>query len=159
YMTPSYISLRPNMTAREALEHVRRVGRGKETLNILYVMDDTGKLVKEIRLGSLVLADPDTSVSALEDRPLVAIPATTDREQVISSFEKYDRVALPVTDKDGLMVGIITADDVLDVAQKEATEDTQKIGGMEALDAPYLQVSYAQMIWKRGGWLSILFLG
>jgi magnesium transporter len=159
YMTPQYVSLRPEMTAREALEHVRRTGRGKETLNILYVVGDDGRLLEEVRLGSLVLADPDTRVMDIEDRPLVAVQAAADREAVLRAFEKYDRAALPVTDRDGHMLGIITADDVLDVAEAEATEDLQKIGGMEALDAPYLDVGFRRMVWKRGGWLSVLFLG
>ena len=159
YMTPQYVSLRPGMTAREALEHVRRTGRGKETLDILYVVGDDGRLLEEVRLGSLVLADPDTRVVDIEDRPRVAVQATADREAVLRAFEKYDRAALPVTDRDGHMLGIITADDVLDVAEAEATEDLQKIGGMEALDAPYLDVGFLRMVWKRGGWLSVLFLG
>src|SRR5207237_2361909 len=159
YMTPQYVALRQDMTVREAFDHVRRIGRGQETLSILYVVDANGKLLKELRLGSLVLADPDTKVADIEDRPLVAILATTDREEVTRIFKKYDRVALPVTDKDGNMLGIITADDVLDVADQEATEDIQKIGGMEALEAPYLDVGYVRMVWKRGGWLSALFLG
>ena len=159
YMTPQYVALRPDMTAREGLEHVRRTGSGKETLSILYVVDASGKLLEEVRLGSLVLADPDAKVADIEDRPLVCIPATTDRERVLRAFKKYDRVALPVVDRDGQMLGIITADDVLDVAEREATEDMQKIGGTEALDAPYLDVGYLKMIWKRGGWLSVLFVG
>jgi magnesium transporter len=159
YMTPEYVALRPEMSAREALEHVRRTGRGKETLNILYVIDNNGKLLDELRLGSLVLAEPDTKVGEIEHRPLIFILATSKSEEVLRAFKKYDRVALPVTDKDGNMLGIITADDVLDVAEQEATEDIQKIGGMEALDAPYLDVSYLKMLWKRGGWLSVLFLG
>jgi len=159
YMTPEYVALRPDMTAREALDHVRRTGRDKETLNILYVVGDDGKLLEEVRLGSLVLAEPDKRVADVDDRPLVAIPATADREEAVRMFRKYDRAALPVIDRNGHMLGIITSDDILDVAEREATEDIQKIGGMEALDAPYLDVSFARMVWKRGGWLSVLFLG
>jgi magnesium transporter len=159
YMTPRYVALRPDMTAREALEHVRRTERGQETLNILYVLDATGKLLEELRLGSLVMADSDTKVADIKDRRAVSIPATTNRKEVIRVFKKYDRVALPVTDRDGHMLGIITADDVLDVSEQEATEEIHKIGGMEALDAPYLDVGYLRMVWKRGGWLSALFLG
>lgn len=159
YMTPQYVALRPEMTAREAIEHVRRTGRGKETLNILYVVEPGGRLVAEVRLGTLVLAEPDARVGEIHDRPLVWIPATTGRDEVLRAFKKYDRAALPVTDAAGHMLGIITADDVLDVAEEQATEDIQKFGGMEALDAPYLDVGYLQMVWKRGGWLSILFLG
>jgi magnesium transporter len=159
YMTPRYVALMPNLTAAQALDLIRRVGPGMETLNVVYVVDETGKLLKELRLGALVLADPNTTVGEIEGRPLVAIPATMDREQVVATFRKYDRVALPVVDRDGKMLGIITADDILDVAEREATEDIQKIGGMEALNKPYLDVSYREMVLKRGGWLSALFLG
>src|SRR2546427_1244530 len=159
YMTPEYVALRPNMTAREALDYIRKVGRGKETLNILYVVDENGKLIEDVRLGSLVLADPETRVSDIKDIPLVSILATANRAEVLKTFEKYDRVALPVTDTQGHMVGIITSDDILDIAEQEATEDIQKLGGMEALDAPYLEVNFWAMVRKRGGWLSALFLG
>jgi len=159
FMTPRYVALRTEMSAADALAHVRRTGRGQETLNILYLVDGKGKLLGELRLGSLVLADPAAKVGDIESRPLVAIPAKLDREEVVRTFKKYDRAALPVVDDAGDMLGIITADDVLDVAEREATEDIQKIGGMEALDAPYLDVGFRQMVWKRGGWLSALFLG
>src|SRR5438132_5238070 len=101
YMTPQYVALAADMTAREALEHVRRTGRGKETLRILYDMEADGKLLNELRLGSLVLADPGLKIADIEDRPVVSVLATTDREKVLRTFEKYDRSALPVTDKDG----------------------------------------------------------
>jgi len=159
YMTPRYVSLGPNMTVAAALAHIRRAGRDQETLAVLYVVDDVGVLLKELRLGTLVLADPDARVIDIPDRPLVSIPATTDREEAVRAFEKYDRAALPVVDREGHLLGIITADDILDVAEREATEDIQKIGGMEALDGPYLDVGLVQMLKKRGGWLSILFLG
>ena len=159
YMTPAYVSILPDVTAREALEYIRRVGRDKETLNVIYIVDKDGKLLEDIRLVSLVLADPDTRVADINDPPLVSVKATDDREDVLKAFEKYDRVALPVTDADGNMLGIITVDDVLDVAEQEATEDIQKIGGMEALDAPYLSVGLLPMVRKRGGWLAVLFLG
>lgn len=158
-MTPEYISLSPQMTATEALEHIRKVGRDKETLNVVYIVDDHGKLVEDLRLGSLVLADPSLRVTQIADPALVSVLATQDREEVLKLFEKYDRVALPVTDADGHMLGIVTVDDMLDVSESEATEDIQKIGGMEALDAPYMQVGIRAMIRKRGGWLSALFLG
>lgn len=159
FMTPRYAALRPNMLAREALEHLRRVGREQETLAVLYVLDESGKLLKELRLGTLVLADPDSLIADIPDRPLVSIPATADRELAVQTFRKYDRLVLPVTDQTGRMLGIITADDILDVAEKEATEDIQRAGGMAALGAPYLDVGFWQMMKKRGGWLSVLFLG
>ena len=159
YMTPAYVAIRPDMTAGEALQHIRGVGRDKETLNIVYIVDQNGRLVEDIRLGSLVLAEPETLVLEINDPPLVAVKATDDRAAVLETFKKYDRVALPVTDAEGDMLGIITVDDVLDVGEQEATEDIQKIGGMEALDAPYLSVGLLAMIRKRGGWLAILFVG
>ncbi len=159
YMTPRYVTLSPEMTAAEALAHIRRVGRDKETLNVVYIVDDRGKLVEDVRLSSLILADPETKVSSIDDPPLTKVLATDDREEVLKAFEKYDRIALPVTDADGHMLGIITVDDALDVAEKEATEDIQKLGGTEALDAPYLNVGVWSMIRKRAGWLSALFLG
>lgn len=159
FMTPKYVAIPGNLTAGEALDFVRRTGRDKETVNVVYVVDQNGKLIEDLQLGVLVMADPEKRVSEIYDGPLIAITATTDREDVLRAFEKYDMIALPVTDAQGNMLGIITVDDVLDVAQREATEDIQKIGGMEALDAPYLQVSFGKMIRKRGGWLSVLFLG
>src|SRR5262245_6883351 len=159
YMTPRYVALRPEMTAADALDHVRRTGRDQETLAVLYVVWADGMLLKELRLGTLVLANLEARVADIPDRPLVSVPAAADREEVVAAFRKYDRIALPVTDRDGHMLGIITADDILDVAEREATEDIQRFGGTEALDAPYLEVGFVQMLKKRGGWLSVLFLG
>ncbi|HEX4792922.1 MAG TPA: magnesium transporter [Humisphaera sp.] len=159
YMTPQYVRIKPEMTAREALQHIRKFGQGKETLSVVYIVDKDGRLVEDVKLGSLVLADDETLVKDIQDSPLVSVKATDARDDVIATFQKYDRNALPVTDKDGKMMGIITADDVLDAAQRRATEDIQKIGGSEALDAPYLDVDFWQMCKKRGGWLAALFLG
>lgn len=159
YMTPEYVALHTGMSSQEALAHIRSTGRGKETVNVLYVLDDKGKLIEDLRLGTLVMADPHAKVGEIHEGPTVSLTAHTDREEVLRTFEKYGRIALPVTDANGHMLGIITVDDILDVASQEATEDIQKIGGMEALDAPYLDVSYSEMLKKRGGWLSVLFLG
>src|SRR6266581_3555965 len=159
YMTPEYVALPPEMPARDALEHIRKTGRGKETLNVVYIVDKDGKLLEDLRLGSLVLAPLDMKVADIEDRPLVALQATSTKNEVLAAFERYDRVALPVTDAGGLMLGIITVDDVLDVAEQKATEEMQKMGGMEALDAPYMEVGQWAMFKKRGVWLSALFLG
>lgn len=158
YMTPEYVALRHDMTAAQALEQVRTTGVGKETLNILYVIEG-GKLISEIRLGTLVMAQPDTLIRDIKDRLVVSVQAISDRKQLIETFEKYDRAALPVTDDQGNMLGIITSDDVLDVAEEIATEEIQKMGGTEALEAPYLSVSFWHMVRKRGGWLAILFFG
>ncbi len=159
YMTPEYFALLPSLTAREGLESVRKTGRGRETLNVLYVVDEKRILLADLRLADLVMAEPDARVGDLPNRALVAIPATAPKDEIISTFEKYDRAALPVTDSHGAMVGIITADDVLDVAEEQATEDIQKMGGMEALDAPYMEIGAFEMLRKRGGWLSVLLVG
>jgi magnesium transporter len=159
YMTPEYVALPPDITAREALERVRKTGRGKETLAIVYIVNDQGRLLEDLRLGSLVLADPEMMIGDIEDRPPVYIEAGAPVEDVIESFERYDRAALPVVDTDRKMLGIITADDVLDFSRKRATEEIQKLGGSEALDAPYREVGFYPMLKKRGGWLAALFLG
>ncbi len=158
FMTPEYVAVRPAMTAREALTHVRANAKSAETLNILYITDEKGRLIQDLRLVALVLADPEQKVGELPGQ-LVSIPATAPSDEVVAAFEKYDRVALPVTDSSGALVGIITVDDVLDVQEEEGTEDIQRMGGMEALDAPYLEIGILGMLKKRGGWLAVLFLG
>jgi len=159
YMTPEYMAVRPTMSAAEALAYIRKHGKHRETLNVIYVTDDRGKLRDDIKLSTLVMASPEAKVSDLNDGQLMSIPATADREEVVAAFEKYDRVALPVTDSQGVLLGIITIDDVLDVAEEEATEDIQKLGGMQALEAPYMESPFLEMIKKRAGWLSVLFVG
>jgi magnesium transporter len=158
-MTPEYVTLRPEMTVSEALAHIRDKAPGSETINTLYVVDPKGRLLDDVRLSSLVLASPEALVKDLDDRQLISIPATATNEEVVASFEKYDRVALPVTDSRGFLLGIITIDDVLDVQADEATEDIQKLGGSEALDAPYLDVGFGEMLRKRAVWLAVLFFG
>ena len=159
YMTPEYVSLPPDITAAEALERIRHTGRGKETLAILFLVDEKGKLLEELRLGSLVLADPQIKIADIDDRPLITINAHAPVSDVLATFERYDRWAMPVVDDAGIMLGIITSDDVLEFAQKKATADIQQLGGSEALDKPYLTVGFWEMVRKRGGWLAILFLG
>lgn len=159
YMTPEYLALSPTMTAREALDSVRKNGRSRETLNVVYVLDEKRILLSDLRLSDLVMAEPEQMVRDIESRQLVSIQATAPKEEIVQTFEKYDRVAIPVTDSVGAMVGIITADDVLDVAEEEATEDIQKLGGVEALERPYMELSTMEMLRKRGGWLAVLLIG
>jgi magnesium transporter len=125
FMTPRYVAVRPEWTAREALDYIREHGKDVETLNVIYVTDDKGVLLDDVRLPIVVLAKPDRKVSELNDATLVSIPATATRDEVVATFEKYDRVALPVTDTRGVLVGMITVDDVLDVAEQKATEEIQ----------------------------------
>jgi len=158
-MTPDYVAVRKEWTIGQVMEYVRQVGRDKETLNVVYVTDEKGKLIDDIRLREIVLADPSAHVSDLMNEQFVALKVDDDQEAAVQAFKKYDRVALPVVDSNGVLVGMITVDDVLDVAEQEDTEDIQKMAGMEALDAPYLEIGLLHMVKKRGVWLSVLFLG
>src|SRR5260370_15417846 len=147
------------MTAAAALEKIGQSGKGNETCNWTSVSDAGGQLMEDVRLANLVLAPAESNVMAIDDPELVSVRATDDRDSVLKAFEKYDRAVLPVTDDRGYMLGIITVDDVLDIAEQRATEDIRKLGGSEALGASYLDVRFTTMLRKRGGWLAALVLG
>jgi len=158
-MTPDYVRVKPEWTIAHAMDHIRRYGRDAETVNVIYVVDEVGALIDDLRIRQFLLADPQQTVESIMDRKVRALAATDDREEAVRQMQHYDRVALPVVDSRGILVGIVTADDVADVAEEEATEDIQKMGGMEALDVPYLDTGFVPLLRKRGGWLSVLFLG
>jgi len=157
-MTPDYIAIRSGWTVQQALDHLRRNGEDSETLSVLPVMDDRGALIDDLRVRQLLLAEPDSKVEQLLDGNFIALKATDDQESAVQVFKEYDRVAFPVTDSAGTLLGIVTVDDVLDVAEQEATEDIQKIGGSAALERPFMQVGFGDMLRKRAGWLVLLFL-
>ncbi len=158
-MTLDFVAVRPGWTVREALTYVREHGYDRETLNMVYVTDEAGVLLDDIRVRRFLLADPETRVSALMDGNFATLAAADDQEKALQVFRKYDRVALPVTDAGQKLIGIVTADDMLDVASEEATEDIQKLGGSEALDEPYTTIALTKMVKKRASWLVVLFLG
>jgi len=158
-MTPDFIAIHDDWTVREVLDHVREFGRDSETLNVIYVVDERGKLIDDLRMREFLLRPLDAKVSDFRDRTFVALKVNDTQEDALNAFRKYDRAALPVTDSNNVLVGIVTSDDMLDVAEEEATEDIQKFGGMEALDEPYMRISLLRMVRKRAGWLIILFLG
>ncbi len=158
-MTPEYVAIQQNWTVAEVLEHLRRHAAKRESLNQLYVVDAPGRLVDWVRLRNIVVSDPRTPVVELLEHRNLALRATEDQETAVAAFKKYDVTILPVVDSRGVLVGIVTVDDVLDLVEKEATEDIQKLGGMEALDAPYLKIGLGTMIQKRAGWLAVLFIG
>lgn len=158
-MTPDLIVVRGSWTVGRALAHVRATGRDAETLDMVYAVDDDGRLLDDLRLRQLVLADPEATVDTLMDGTFVSLRAADNREEAVRAMAKYARVALPVVDSQGALLGIVTVDDVLDVAEAEATEDFQKLGGQEALGAPYMQLGLLPMVRKRAGWLAALFLG
>jgi magnesium transporter len=158
-MTPSYIAVREDWTVQQVLDHVRAHGQDSETLNVIYVVDDRGVLIDDIRIREFLLTSPEKRVSALMDRRFVALKATDSEDVAVSTFRQHDRVALPVTDTAGVLIGIVTIDDVLVVAEEKATKEIQRIGGSEALDEPYITIPFWRMIKKRAGWLTALFLG
>lgn len=158
-MTPDYIAVREQWTLQSTLDFIRKHGQDSETLSLVYVIDERGILIDDIHLRSLLLAPPDNTMADLMDHQFVALKATDDQETAIGVFEREHRTALPVTDTAGILIGIVTIDDVLRVAEAAATEDIQKIGGTAALYEPYILISLRRMVTKRAGWLVVLFLG
>jgi magnesium transporter len=158
-MTPHYVRVKEDWTVADVLDHIRRHGRDSETLNVIYVVDDNGVLIDDIRIREFLLTAPTNTVKNLMDRRFVALKATDGQETAVRVFRAEDRSALPVTDTAGVLIGIVTVDDVLDVAEREATEDIQRLGGSEALDEPYMDIAFRRMVQKRAGWLTALFLG
>lgn len=156
-MTPYYIQIRKEWTVKRCLQQIKKVGKRVETMNHLYVVDERNRLIDDIALGSLLLAEEDTLISEITDNHFVAITTTTSKEDAVTYFEKYDRAALPIITEAGVLVGIVTIDDILDQIEQQNTEDIQKFGGLEALDVPYTQTSLIEMVKKRGMWLIILF--
>lgn len=158
-MTPDYIAIKMDWTVREVLEYVREKGRDSETINVIYAIDGNGVLIDDFRIRQFLLASLDTKVSELADHNFIALDVTDDREKAIQIFRKYARTALPVVDAKGILLGIVTSDDIMDAAVEEDTEDMQKFGGVEALNEPYLNVPFFILIHKRIVWLVLLFLG
>ncbi len=158
-MTPDYIRVKPEWTMSQALEHVRQHGRDAETVNVLYVTDAGGRLIDDVRLRQVLLAPPTATIDSIMNDAFVALRATDPQEDAVRQMARYDRTALPVVDSRGVLLGIVTVDDIADVAEAEATEDIQKLGGVEALEDTYTNTGHLEMFRKRGVWLGILFVG
>jgi magnesium transporter len=158
-MTPDLIAVDAGWSVKEVLGYIRENGQDSETLNVIYVVDDRGKLLDDIRIREFLLKPLETKVSDLMDENFVSLNVNDSQEDAVNIFRKYDRTALPVVDSGGVLVGLVTIDDMLDVAEEEATEDIQKFGGMEAVDEPYMRIPLLKMVRKRAGWLVVLFLG
>ena len=156
-MTPYYIQIRKEWTVKRCFAHIKKVGKKVETMNHLYVVDERNRLIDDIAIGSILLAEEDTLISDITDNHFVAITTTTSKEDAVPYFEKYDRAALPIVTENGVLVGIVTVDDIIDQIEEQNTEDIQKFGGVEALDEPYIQTPWFEMIKKRGLWLIVLF--
>ena len=157
-MTPDYIAVKKDWVIRDVLDFVREHGKDSETLTVIYVIDEQGKLIDDIRIREVLLSPLNRHVAELMNENFVALKPTDDQETAVKAFSKYSRAALPVVSDSGLLLGIVTIDDVLAIAEQEHTEDIQKFGGVEALDEPYSTTPLFRMVKKRAGWLVILFL-
>jgi magnesium transporter len=158
-MTPDFIAVKDDWTVQHVLDYVREYGQDKETLNVIYVVDDHGKLIDDLRVREILLRPLTAKVSDIRNDTFAALKVNDSQQEALNIFRKYDRAALPVVDSSEVLVGIVTGDDMLDVAEEEATEDIQKLGGMEALDEPYTTIPFLRMLKKRATWLILLFLG
>ncbi len=159
-MSTRFVRVRPDMTVDEAIRYLRKQARERvETLSYTYVLDAHQKLLGVVSFRELFAAPGEKRISDVMHTDLVTVPENMDQEEVGRLFAQFDLVAVPVVDADGVMKGIVTIDDIVDVVEEEATEDIQKLGGMAALDAPYFQVSLWEMIRARAGWLVVLMVG
>jgi magnesium transporter len=157
-MTPDYIAVKKSWDVERVLKHIREVGKNSETIDVIYVVGDKGVLLDDIRIREILLVDPVTKISDLMDGRLIALNAADPQEDAINIFRMNNRTALPVVDSANTLLGIVTVDDILWIANEEYTEDIQKMGGTEALDEPYLDINLLKLVKKRVGWLIILFL-
>jgi magnesium transporter len=159
-MSTEFVSVPATWTVDQALHHIRQVGRAKETVYAIYIVDDADKLLYVVSLRELVMSERQLPVAqAGPGKAPITVTPLLDREEVARTIARYDLLAVPVVDEAGIILGIVTVDDVIDVLIEEDTEDLQKLGGLAALDEPYLEAGLGTMLRKRGGWLAVLFLG
>ena len=158
-MTPDYLAINKKFTVQETLDTIRRRGKNSETIDVIYILDDNGVLLDDLRIRDLLLVDPHTPISDLMDDRLISLNAEDPQEEAIKVFKMNNRVALPVIAPDKTLLGIITIDDVLWLADEEYSEDMQRFGASGTLDEPYLDVPLFNLVWKRAGWLIVLFIG
>jgi len=158
-MTPNYVQARPHWTVKQVLDHIKKHGRKAETLTYIYIVDEHNKLIDDLKIGQLLMADSSTPISELMDYTCVSIQTTTPMEEGFTIFDKYDRSSLPIVTEHGTLVGIVTFDDIFDRMKERDTEDIQKFGGVEGLDLSYTNTPWIELVRKRAGWLVILFIG
>jgi magnesium transporter len=158
-MTPDYVYVYEENSVTEVLETIRKYGRNYETIDVIYVINDKGELLDDLRIREFILTEPDKKVNEIMDGRFISLNANDDQEKASHIFKMNNRVALPVVDDKNILLGIVTIDDILWVAEEEYSEDIQKIGGTEALDQPYLEMPFWKLIGKRAPWLIILFVG
>jgi magnesium transporter len=158
-MTPDYLAIKSTDTVQQVLDIIRQRGQAAETLNFIFVVDETGVLIDDINIKEFLIVAPSTPVEKLMDRQYIALSVNDAQTKTISIFKNNSRYALPVINETGVLLGIVTLDDVLRLAEKENTREIQRIGGSEALEEPYTTISFTHLVKKRAGWLVILFLG
>jgi magnesium transporter len=158
-MTPDYVYVYEHDSIEDVFNTIRRYAKSSETIDVLYVLNDKGELLDDIRIKDFIMASPDKKVSDLMDGRFISLHAEDDQEVASEVFKMNNRVALPVVSKSNKLLGIVTIDDILWVAEEEYSEDMQKIGGTQALDEPYLEMPLFKLFKKRVGWLIVLFLG
>lgn len=155
-MTPEYVAVKPHFTVQETLGHIREYGHDSETLNVIYIVDNNWRLIDDIRIREIILASPEQKISSLIDNKFVSLNAFDDQETAVSTFKDHDRVALPVLDTDGTLLGIVTVDDIFDVAEEEETEDFHKFGAVQDAVVSPLQATVSFLYKKRVLWLMAL---
>lgn len=158
-MTPDYVYVYEYNTVDVVLNIIRKVAKSSETVDVIYIINKAGELVDDVKLRDIILAAPDKTMAELVDGRVVALNVNDDQEHASQVFKMNNRVALPVTDNNNILLGIVTIDDMLWVANEEFSEDMQKMGGTEALEEPYLETPFFKLIKKRVGWLIVLFIG
>src|SRR5258706_1980945 len=154
-----FVTIKRQMSIEEAMVHLRKYHQDSETANVVYVVDDEGRLIDDIPIRRLVLNEPGLKIQDIMDGFYVKLNLNDSKETAVDIFKQYDRAALPVTNDNNLLLGVITVDDVLDVEEERNTKEMQRFGGVESLDYPYVKTSVFQLIRKRAGWLVFLFLG
>lgn len=155
-MTPEYVAVRPQWTIQEAIDHIRVKARNSETLHTIYITDKSWKLLDAMELSRFILANPQDTVETIMDNSFISLSAFDDRELAVKVMQKYDVFALPVVDSGGILLGLVTFDDVMDVAEEEATEDFHKTAAVTPLKASYTESSVKDLVSKRIGWLVAL---
>ncbi len=158
-MTPDYVYVYEHNSVAEVFEIIRKYAKNTETIDVIYVINEKGELMDDLRIKEFILAAPDKKVNELMDERVISLNVTDDQEHANQVFKMNNRVALPVVDDNNVLLGIITIDDILWVATEEFSEDMQKMGGTQALDEPYLEMPILKLFKKRIGWLVILFVG
>ncbi len=158
-MNPRFIGLSPEMTIAEAQEFILKKGIDSESINVVYVANQQNVLLDDIPLRRLFLHDRQKKISDIMDHHFTALNIHDDVDIAVNMFKQYDRVALPVINDQGHMLGVVTVDDLLDVAEEKDTAEIQKFGGVEQLDYPYVKTPFFSLLRKRAGWLIVLFIG